>query len=59
MVAAPEMTADPRVIYGLPGAFGSGSTRFNTWLMVLDVALYVPAGWLAAELVLRLKNRGA
>ena len=29
------------------------------WLMVLDVALYVPAGWLAAEVVLRLKNRGA
>jgi hypothetical protein len=29
------------------------------WLMVLDVALYVPAGWLAAELVLRLKNRVA
>ena len=30
-----------------------------TWLMLLDVALYVPAGWLAAELVLRLKNRVA
>lgn len=30
-----------------------------TWLMVLDVALYVPAGWLAAEVVLRLKNRDA
>jgi len=27
--------------------------------MILDVALYVPAGWLAAELVLRLKNRVA
>ena len=30
-----------------------------TWLMILDVALYVPAGWLAAEWVLRLKNRVA
>ena len=30
-----------------------------TWLMLLDVVLYVPAGWLAAELVLRLKNRVA
>ena len=30
-----------------------------TWLMMLDVALYVPAGWLAAEVVLRVKNRVA
>ena len=29
------------------------------WLMILDIALYLPAGWLAGDLVLRLKNRVA
>ena len=27
-----------------------------TWLMILDVALYLPMGWLGAMLVLRLKG---
>jgi len=27
-----------------------------TWLMMLDVALYLPMGWLGAMLVLRLKG---
>ena len=29
------------------------------WIMVLDLSLYLPAGWLASEAVLRLKRRVA
>ena len=47
-VSFPILVSLGHVMFGQP-----------TWLMVLDVALYVPAGWLAAEVVLRLKNRGA
>jgi hypothetical protein len=64
MLIAASRTRRPGIILG---GFGLVRGVMNammlpgqpTWLMVLDVALYVPAGWLAAEVVLRLKNRGA
>ena len=64
MLIAASRTRRPGIILGGFGLVGGAMNAMMlpgqpTWLMVLDVALYVPAGWLAAEVVLRLKNRGA
>ena len=64
MLIAASMTRRPGIILGGFGLVGGVLNAMMlpgqpTWLMLLDVALYVPAGWLAAELVLRLKNRVA
>ena len=61
---AASRTRRPGIILGGFGLVGGVLNAMMlpgqpTWLMLLDVALYVPAGWLAAELVLRLKNRVA
>lgn len=64
MLIAASRTRRPGIILGGFGLVGGVLNAMMlpgqpTWLMLLDVALYVPAGWLAAELVLRLKNRVA
>ena len=64
MLIAATKTHRPGIILGGFGLVGGVMNAMMlpgqpTWLMLLDVALYVPAGWLAAELVLRLKNRVA
>ena len=64
MLIAASRTRRPGVILGGLGVLGGVMNAWMlpgqpTWLMILDLALYVPAGWLAAELVLRLKNRVA
>lgn len=64
MLIAASRTRRPGIILGGFGLVGGAMNAMMlpgqpTWLMVLDVALYVPAGWLAAEVVLRLKNRRA
>jgi hypothetical protein len=64
MLIAASRTRRPGIILGGFGLVGGVLNAMMlpgqpTWLMLLDVALYVPAGWLAAELVLRLKNRDA
>jgi hypothetical protein len=64
MLIAASRTRRPGIILGGFGLLGGVMNAMMlpgqpTWLMILDVALYVPAGWLAAELVLRLKNRVA
>ena len=64
MLIAASRTRRPGIILGGFGLVGGVLNAMMlpgqpTWLMLLDVALYVPAGWLAAELVLRLKNRFA
>ena len=61
---AASRTRRPGIILGGFGLVGGVLNAMMlpgqpTWLMLLDVTLYVPAGWLAAELVLRLKNRVA
>ena len=61
---AASRTRRPGIILGGFGLVGGVLNAMMlpgqpTGLMLLDVALYVPAGWLAAELVLRLKNRVA
>ena len=61
---AASRTRRPGIILGGFGLVGGVLNAMMlpgqpTWLMLLDVALYVPAGWLAAEVVLRLKNRFA
>ncbi len=62
MLVAASRTRRPGIILGGFGLLGGVMNAMMlpgqpTWLMILDVSLYVPAGWLAAELVLRLKNR--
>jgi hypothetical protein len=64
MLIAASRTRRPGILLGGFGLLGGVMNAMMlpgqpTWLMILDVALYVPAGWLAAELVLRLKNRVA
>lgn len=64
MLIAASRNRRPGIILGGFGLLGGVMNAVTlpgqpTWLMILDVALYVPAGWLAAELVLRLKNRVA
>jgi len=64
MLIAASRTRRPGVILGGLGLLGGVMNAWMlpgqpTWLMILDLALYAPAGWLAAELVLRLKNRVA
>lgn len=64
MLIAASRTRRPGIILGGFGLVGGVLNAMMlpgqpTWLMLLDVTLYVPAGWLAAELVLRLKNRVA
>jgi len=64
MLIAASRTRRPGLILGGFGLLGGVMNAMMlpgqpTWLMILDVALYVPAGWLAAEMVLRLKNRVA
>ena len=64
MLIAASRTRRPGIILGGFGLVGGVLNAMMlpgqpNWLMLLDVALYVPAGWLAAELVLRLKNRVA
>jgi hypothetical protein len=64
MLIAASRTRRPGIILGGFGLLGGVMNAMMlpgqpTWLMILDVALYVPAGWLAAEMVLRLKNRVA
>ena len=64
MLIAASRTRRPGIILGGFGLVGGVMNAMMlpgqpTWLMLLDVALYVPAGWLAAEFVLRLKNRVA
>ena len=64
MLIASSRTRRPGIILGGFGLVGGVMNAMMlpgqpTWLMVLDVALYVPAGWLAAEMVLRLKKRVA
>ena len=64
MLIAASRTRRPGLILGGFGLLGGVMNAMMlpgqpTWLMILDVVLYVPAGWLAAELVLRLKNRVA
>ena len=62
MLIAASKNRRPGIILGGFGLIGGVMNAMMlpgqpAWLMVLDVALYVPAGWLAGELVLRLKNR--
>lgn len=64
MLIAASRTRRPGIILGGFGLVGGVMNAMMlpgqpTWLMLLDVTLYLPAGWLAAELVLRLKNRVA
>ena len=64
MLIAASRTRRPGIILGGFGLVGGVMNAMMlpgqpTWLMMLDVTLYLPAGWLAAELVLRLKNRVA
>ena len=64
MLIAASRTRRPGIILGGFGLAGGVMNAMMlpgqpTWLMLLDVTLYLPAGWLAAELVLRLKNRVA
>jgi hypothetical protein len=64
MLIAASRTRRPGLILGGLGLLGGVMNAMMlpgqpTWLMILDVTLYVPAGWLAAEMVLRLKNRVA
>jgi len=64
MLIASSKNRRPGIILGGFGLIGGVMNAMMlpgqpAWLMVFDVALYVPAGWLAAELVLRLKNRVA
>ena len=64
MLIAASRTPRPGIVLGGFGLVGGVLNAMMlpgqpTWLMLLDVTLYVPAGWLAAELVLRLKNRVA
>ena len=59
------ISASPKASSGwVVGGFGLLCGAMNayalqcqpTWLMILDVALYLPMGWLGAMLVLRLKG---
>jgi len=64
MLIAASRNRRPGIILGGFGLLGGVMNAVTlpgqpTWLMILDVALYVPAGWLAAGVVLRLKNRVA
>ncbi|MDA0728619.1 MAG: hypothetical protein O3B70_05505 [Bacteroidetes bacterium] len=61
MLIATSRTRRPGLILGGFGMLGGVLNAAMlpgqpAWLMILDVALYVPAGWLAAEVVLRLKG---
>ena len=62
MLIAASRTRRIGIILGGIGLFGGVMNAMMlpgqpTWLMMIDVALYVPAGWLAAEVVLRVKDR--
>ena len=61
---AASRTRRPGIILGGFGLLGGVMNAMMLpgqplWLMILDIALYVPAGWLAGDMVLRLKNRVA
>ena len=62
MLIAASRTRRPGLILGGIGLLGGVMNAAMlpgqpAWLMVLDVALYVPAGYFAAEVVLRFKHR--